>query len=84
MFLGKILYSHSASLLSGVAITTGEFDLNVGWGEPCDGLASHPKRDFIAGSPLPPPTLRLNSPVATTPIRFMLKTQKIYFLSCFV
>ena len=35
VFLGKILYSHSASLHPGVPA-------NLLLGQPCDGLASHP------------------------------------------
>ena len=38
VFLGKTLFSHSASLHPGVQMGTGEF--NAG-GQPCDGLASH-------------------------------------------
>jgi len=39
VFLGKTLYSHSASLHPGLQKGTGE--LNAG-DNPCDGLASHP------------------------------------------
>jgi len=38
VFLGKTLYSHSASLHPGVYMGTGKIMLGVTW----DGLASHP------------------------------------------
>jgi len=39
VFLGKVMFSHSASLHPGELIGTVEFYLEA---EPCDGLASHP------------------------------------------
>ena len=39
VFLGKTIYSHSASLHPGVFMGTDEFKAG---GQPCDGLASHP------------------------------------------
>ena len=39
VFVGKILYSHSASLLPGVEMGIGKRSAG---GKPCHGLASHP------------------------------------------
>ena len=70
VFLGKTLESHSASLHQGVTMATGR-RIKCGRG----GGGEERACDGLAPHP---------KRDQTTPIRFILQTPDVYFLSCFV
>ena len=70
VFLGKTLYSHSASLHPGVQMGTSK----CAGGNPCDGLASHP-----GGSSNTPSRFMLRKPELSTGPRGHLGPYKGFF-----